>query len=194
MDVKRTISIFSETVTSLRVIIFTMGICCLMYGSIILIFAQIVTPYSADGSLICNDNGEVLGSKLIAQGFSADKYLWPRPSAVDYNASASGGSNLSPANQELRSRAQGIITRLNFQGTISVPADLLTASGSGLDPHITLRAAQVQSERIAGARGLSTASIMKLLEESSMRTGGLFASEPLVNVLDANSALDRMGK
>jgi potassium-transporting ATPase KdpC subunit len=194
MHSKSTIAFFSQTLTSLRVIAVTMGICCLFYGAFILIFAQAITPESAEGSLVRNANGDLLGSKLIAQGFSSDRYLWPRPSAVGYNASASGGSNLSPANPELRYRAQDIIRRLNFQNPVSVPADLMTASGSGLDPHITLKAAMAQSERIAAARSITISSVAKLFQDSSIRPGGFLTAESLVNVLEMNLALDRIGK
>lgn len=194
MHSKLTTAFFSHTFTSLRVVAVTMGICCIFYGSFILIFAQILIPESAEGSLIRNANGDILGSKLIAQGFSNDRYLWPRPSAVDYNASASGGSNLSPANPELRYRAQDIIKRLNFQNLISVPSDLVTASGSGLDPHITLKAAMAQSERIASSRIISVSTVAKMFQDSSIKPGGFFSAEPLVNVFDMNLALDGIGK
>jgi len=194
MQPKHKAAIISQIAASLRIIAVTMGICCVFYGSFILIFAQIVTPESAQGSLIRNAGGDVLGSSLIAQGFSGNRYLWPRPSAVDYNASSSGGSNLSPANPELHDRARHIIKRLNLQNPISVPADLVTASGSGLDPHITLKAALAQSERIASARGLPVSSVVKMLKDLSRTTGGFLSSDPLVNVLEINLALDMMGE
>ncbi len=194
MPSKIKVKIFSQTAASLRVVAVSMLICCLVYGSAVLIFARIAAPEKAEGSLIRDTEGKVLGSRLIAQGFSGDKYLWPRPSAVDYNASASGGSNLSPANPGLRSRAQAIINRYNFQNPVSVPLDLVTASGSGLDPHITLKAALVQSERIAAARSIPVSSVDKLLKDFSIRPGGFLSPEPLVNVLEINLALDKIGE
>ena len=94
MSSKITANIFSQTLTSVRIIAVSMGICCIIYGSFVLIFAQSAVREGAEGSLVRNASGKVLGSELIAQGFSSDRYLWPRPSAVDFNASASGGSNL----------------------------------------------------------------------------------------------------
>ncbi len=194
MQPKHTAAIFLQMAATLRIIAVTMGICCVFYVSFILMFAKIAAPESAEGSLIRNADGDVLGSALIAQGFSGDRYLWPRPSAVDYNASSSGGSNLSPVNPELHARARHIIKRLNLQTPISVPADLVTASGSGLDPHITLKAVLAQSERIASVRGLPVSSVVKLLKNLSRTTGGFLYSDPMVNVLDINLALDMMGE
>ncbi len=92
-------------------------------------------------------------ARLLAQGFARPEYFWPRPSAVDYNASAAGGSNLSPTNPALRARAEEILARTAGGGK-PLPADLVTASGSGLDPHITLEAASYQVQRVAAARGV----------------------------------------
>jgi K+-transporting ATPase ATPase C chain len=186
--------IISQTLTSCRIVIGTITVCCLLYGVIVLSFGQLVAPNSANGSLLYNRQGEVVGSELISQGFSRPEYLWPRPSAVDYNASASGGSNLSPTNPELRSRAQAIIGSMDFSGKTLIPADLLTASGSGLDPHISLNAAQLQSERIAKARSLPITAVRRLFEEFSRRPVGSLTPEPLVNVLLVNLALNRMAE
>jgi len=194
MDNNIAAGIISQTITSCRVVIATMTVCCLLYGIIVLSFGQLVAPNSANGSLLYNQHGEVFGSELIAQGFSSPEYFWPRPSAVDYNASASGGSNLSPANLELRSRAKSIIASMGVAGEEIIPADLVTASGSGLDPNISLNAAKYQAERVARSRDLSIASVAKLIEEFSKRPGGVLASEPVVNVLLVNMALDRMDK
>ena len=180
--------------TSGRIVIATMTVCCLLYGSAIMMFGHLVAPHKANGSLIINKNGEIIGSELIAQGFSKKEYLWPRPSAVDYKASAAGGSNLSPTNPELRSRAQAIMAMMDLTGKGLIPADLLTESGSGLDPHITLNAALFQSERIANARGLSITTVIRLFKESSRQPGGFLSPEPLLNVLLVNLALDSMGK
>ena len=96
----------SQTGTSIRIVFVTMVVCCLFYPLVILGLGQTLAPYSANGSLVRNDQGEIVGSELIAQGFSRPEYFWPRPSAVDYNAAAAGGSNLSPTNPELRDRAK----------------------------------------------------------------------------------------
>ena len=177
-----------------RVVPATMAICCLLYSLLILGIGQVVTPYTANGSLIRNGKGAIIGSESLTQGFSHPEYLWPRPSAVNYNAAASGGSNWSPANPKLRARAEVIIAKLGATGEKRVPADLVTASGSGLDPQITLKAAEFQVRRIAAARGLPVAAVMKLLNKFAKRTGGPLAPEPLVNVLLVNMALEQLVK
>jgi K+-transporting ATPase ATPase C chain len=171
-----------------------MAICSVLYPLAILSFARVISPRTADGSLIRNHRGEIVGSALIGQGFSRPEYFWPRPSAVEYNAAAAGGSNLSPTNPELRSRAEGIIGKMGSADDTWIPADLVTASGSGLDPHITLKAARYQAGRVAKTRGLSLDTVLAILEENAKRPGGALTPEPLVNVLLANMELDRMGK
>jgi K+-transporting ATPase ATPase C chain len=193
-DTNKNTSVFPQIMTSGRIVLATMTICCLLYGLVILFFGQSVTPNSADGSLVRDEQGEIVGSELIAQGFTRPEYFWPRPSAVDYNASAAGGSNLSPTNPELRSRAEAIMTKMGVAIGNPLPADLVTASGSGLDPHITLAAAKYQAERVAAARGLSITTVMGFLENYAKRPGGALTPEPMVNVLLVNMALDRLGK
>jgi potassium-transporting ATPase KdpC subunit len=183
-----------QIVTSGRIVLVTMGICCILYTLIILTIGQALTSNTANGSLIYNDQGKIAGSVFLAQGFSRPDYFWPRPSAVDYNAAAAGGSNLSPTNQQLRSRAKIIMTNLETTAGNPVPADLVTASGSGLDPDITLSAAKYQAARVAAARGLSITAVMELLEKYAYRPGSLFTPELLVNVVLINTALDKMGK
>jgi K+-transporting ATPase ATPase C chain len=187
-------SVFLEIRTSGRVVLTTMTICCLLYGLFILGFGQFFAPNRADGSLVRNGKGEIIGSELIAQSFTRPEYFWPRPSAVDYNASAAGGSNLSPTNPELRQRAEVILTRMAAAIGNPLPADLVTASGSGLDPHITLRGALYQANRVASARGLSPGAVESLIERHAERTGGGFMREPVVNVLLLNRAMDGEGK
>jgi K+-transporting ATPase ATPase C chain len=183
-----------QFVASIRLVVVSMAICCLLYTLLILGIGQMLTPYTANGSLIFNDKGVTIGSESLAQGFSRPEYFWPRPSAVDYNAAAAGGSNLSPANPELRSRAKSIIAKMEATGGKKIPADLLTASGSGLDPQITLSAAEVQAVRVASARGLAITAVMELLQQHANRPGGPLTHEPLVNVLLVNMALDRLDK
>ena len=183
-----------EVRASVRVLLFTMAVCCALYPLVILGVGQILTPHAANGSLIYDDQGEIVGSKLLAQAFSRPEYFWPRPSAVDYCADAAGGSNLSPANPELRDRAKAMLTRFGAAPGNPMPADLVTESGSGLDPDITLAAAKYQAERVASARGLPIPIVMELLEKCANLTGSILAREPIVNVLRANMALDRLGK
>ncbi|MFH0727466.1 MAG: potassium-transporting ATPase subunit KdpC [Pseudomonadota bacterium] len=190
IDKNNPITVFQEILISGRVLIATMAVCCFLYGLLVLAFGQFVVPNSANGSLVRNGKGEIIGSELIAQAFTRPEYFWPRPSAVDYNASAAGGSNLSPTNPALRKRAETILDRMTAAAGNPLPADLVTASGSGLDPHITLQGALYQANRVASARGLSSATVEKRIEQHAVRPGVGFMQEPLVNVLLLNRALD----
>jgi len=180
--------------TSIRIVFVTMLICCLLYPLAILGLGQILTPNSANGSLVSNGRGEIVGSMLLAQKFDRPEYFWPRPSAVDYNAAAAGGSNLSPTNPELRESAKALVARLKASADNPIPADLVTASASGLDPDITLAAAKYQAGRVGAARGLSIETIMELLDKYARRPGGALTPQSLVNVLLVNMELDRLGK
>lgn len=186
--------IFIHAGTSIRIVLVTVLVCCLLYPLVILGLGQTLTLNSANGSLVRNGRGEIVGSKLLAQKFDRPEYFWPRPSAVDYNAAAAGGSNLSPTNPELRERAKALVARFEASGDDPIPADLVTASGSGLDPNITLAAANYQAARVAATRGLSVETVMELLDKYARRPGGALTPQPLVNVLLVNMALDRLGK
>jgi K+-transporting ATPase ATPase C chain len=179
---------------SVRVVFITMVMCCLLYPLVILCMGQAFMPNSANGSLVRNGQGEVVGSRLIAQRFDRPEYFWPRPSAVDYNAAAAGGSNLSTANPEVRERAKTLVARFGASAHDPIPADLVTASGSGLDPNITLAAARYQAKRVGLARGLPVEAVMSLLDKHAHRPGGVFTPQPLVNVLLVNTALNSQGK
>ncbi len=189
-----TMNILPQIVTSGRIVLTTMIICCVLYTIIILGVGQVFAPYTANGSLRQNIQGVTVGSAAIAQGFSRPEYLWPRPSAVDYNGAATGGSNLSPTNPKLRERAEATLTKMAVKGEefVPIPADLVTTSGSGVDPHITLQGARYQVARIAMARNISREKITELLLQYARRPGGALTPEPLVNVLRVNMALDRM--
>ncbi len=161
--------------------------------------AQVVFPWQANGSLIVKD-GKTVGSALIGQPFDDPKYFWGRPSATSpfpYNAGASSGSNLSPTNPDLVKTVQGRVDALRAAdpgNTAPVPVDLVTASGSGLDPHISPAAALYQLSRVAKARGLAPDVVGQLVEQ---HTQGRFLGvlgEPGVNVLTLNLALDSRGK
>ena len=189
-----TAGLASQAGTSIRIALATMSVCCILYPLFLLGVGHTLTPYSAEGSLVYDDQGDIAGSELLAQGFSSPGYFWPRPSAAAYNAAAAGGSNLSPASPELRNRARVQIARFGVAGDGLIPADLVSASGSGLDPHITLAAAKYQADRVASARGLAVETVTKLLEERARRPGGALTPEPLINVLLVNMELDRLGK
>src|SRR5690242_18651227 len=166
--------------------------------------AQLVFPYQANGSLIGKD-GKIIGSALIGQSFTDAKYFHPRPSATTdtdpndptktvpapYNAANSGGSNAGPTSKALVERVQGDVEKLKGENaSTSVPADLVTTSGSGLDPDISPDAAAFQVPRVAKARGLLEDRIRQFVAENTQgRTLGLFG-EPRVNVLKLNLALD----
>ena len=157
--------------------------------------AQLAFPGAANGSLIVRD-GRAVGSTLIGQPFAGPKYFWGRPSATSpspYNAAASGGSNLGPLNPALATNVRARVEALRGAGLpeqTPVPVDLATASGSGLDPHISPAAAEVQVERVAAARGRSPAEVRDLItRHTEGRQLGLLG-EPRVNVLLLNLDLD----
>jgi K+-transporting ATPase ATPase C chain len=154
--------------------------------------AQVVFPHQANGSLIVVD-GKAYGSELIGQQFDDPKYFWGRVSAAGYNAAASSGSNYGPMNPSLEEAVQARIDALKAadpNNMLPIPVDLVTASGSGLDPHISVAAALYQVNRVASARGLSEAEVESLVEKYTEGRQFGFLGEPRVNVLKLNLALD----
>ena len=171
----------------------------LVYPLAVTGIARLAFPTAAGGSLIVHD-GQPVGSALIGQSFSSPDYFWGRPSATvsrPYNALASGGSNQGPLNPALMEAVRGRIRTLkaaNHGNAEPIPLDLVTASASGLDPHISPAAAQYQVERVARARQLQPEAIQALVVESTEgRQWGVFG-EPRVNVLRLNLALDTLKK
>jgi K+-transporting ATPase ATPase C chain len=166
------------------------------YPLVITGIASVVFPYKAGGSLILKD-GQVIGSELLAQSFTSDRYFHPRPSAAGngYDATASGGSTLAQSNAKLVQRIQGDIDKLAAQNPGKpVPIDMVTTSGSGLDPDITPDNAYYQASRVAKARGLTEDQVKALIAQHTAGRDLGFLGEPRVNVLDLNLALDKMGK
>jgi K+-transporting ATPase ATPase C chain len=129
---------------------------------------------------------------LIAQKFEQPHYFWPRPSAPDYNASGAAGSNKSPTSTDLTERATKLVAAYGASSDKPLPADLAAASGGGLDPHITQRAAHYQAARVAQARGLSESRLQQLIDTQAFSPGGSLTPDRLVNVLELNLALDRV--
>jgi K+-transporting ATPase ATPase C chain len=175
-------------------------VCCGIYPLVVFGISQVLYPAKANGSLIVDSSGTIRGSQLLGQQFTAEKYFHSRPSAAGngYDATSSGGSNLGPTSKKLAdSVAQNIMDYRTQNGLATndfVPADAVTASGSGLDPHISVRNAELQAPRVAKARSLP---VEKVLELARLNTDGpdlgIFG-EPGVNVLKLNLALDNLSK
>jgi K+-transporting ATPase ATPase C chain len=181
----------SDFITSIRLSVLSLVVCSAAYPLVMVGFASIVAPEARQGSLIRKDDGTVVGSRLLAQNFTRPEYFWPRPSACDYNASATGGSNLSPTNPKITERAEEIIGRLQPGENQRVPADLVLASGGGMDPHITLSAAMFQVPRVAAARNLPVEQLEELVRRhADAPTLVAFGGESIVNVLELNLAID----
>jgi K+-transporting ATPase ATPase C chain len=182
--------------TSIRFTLLATLLCGIAYPLFVTGLASVLFPHEAAGSLILKD-GQVIGSELLAQSFTSDRYFHPRPSAAGngYDATSSGGSNLAPSNAKLVQRIQGDIDKLTAANPgKSVPIDLVTTSGSGLDPDITPDAAFYQAARVAHARGLSEDQVRQLVQQHiTGRQLGLLG-EPRVNVLALNLDLDKLPK
>lgn len=158
--------------------------------------AQVAFPRQANGSIVRDASGKPIGSALIGQGFAADGYFHPRPSAAGkngYDATASSGSNYGPTSQALADRIKGDVATARKQGINGdLPADLVTASGSGLDPDLSPESALAQAGRIAQARGMELADVQRLVRTSIDRPILPFLGDPHVNVLALNQELDHL--
>jgi K+-transporting ATPase ATPase C chain len=169
----------------------------LIYPVVMTAIAQVIFPRQANGSLITSNN-KIVGSELIGQQFDQPQYFWGRLSATGsypYNAALSGGSNLSVMNPDLLKIVQGRINALNSADTnnqLPIPVDLVTASGSGLDPNISVAAARYQANRVAQARAIPVERVLSLIDQYTAGRQFGFLGEPRVNVLLLNLALDAL--
>ena len=166
----------------------------ILYPLLITGLAQLIFPKQANGELIHAKDGVVIGSHLIGQPFSGPGYFHSRPSAAGaagYDARASSGSNLGPTNSQLITRVNGDVAKLQAENPgVSIPVDLVTTSGSGLDPDITPASAEFQIPRVAAERKIPKAEVAQLVRENSENRQWGFLGEPRVNVLELNLALD----
>jgi len=192
-------ALFSEIRGAVFATLILAIVCCGLYPLVVFGISQMLFRDKANGSLIVDQDGTVRGSKLLAQGFTADKYFHPRPSAAGngYDAASSGGSNLGPTSQKLNDAIKDRIGAYRKENGLSendsIPADAVTASGSGLDPHISLRNAELQTPRVAKARGLSEEKIRELVQQNTDGRNLGVLGDPGVNVLELNLALDSPG-
>jgi K+-transporting ATPase ATPase C chain len=182
-----------ETINALAACLVTFALCAVAYPAAVWAIAQLTFPGRAEGSLIYGRDRTVIGSELIAQPFASGRYFHPRPSAAGpngYAADAASGSNLGPTNPALREAIAGRAEALGATPENPAPVDLVTASGGGLDPHISPEAAEYQVSRVAAARGLPEERLRELVKQHTERSGAILGSPARVNVLLLNSALD----
>ncbi len=184
------------TLAGLRLMLVLTVVLGVLYPAAVLLVGRVV-PASADGSLVRNANGEVVGSRLLGQAFVGDEWFLPRPSVAGdgYDPLASGASNLGPENEELLATVEERRAEVAAREGVDpddVPADAITASGSGLDPHISPEYARLQVARVAEARGLAEADVAALVEDHVVGPALGFIGEPTVNVLELNLDLERL--
>ncbi|HEV2693664.1 MAG TPA: K(+)-transporting ATPase subunit C [Verrucomicrobiae bacterium] len=193
--------LFSEFRAALMVTLLFAVICCGLYPLAVFGISQALFHDKANGSLIIGKDGTIHGSQLIGQQFTADKYFHSRPSdaganGMAYDPTSSSGSNLGPTSQKLNDAIKQNIsdyrTQNNLDTNAPVPADAVTASASGLDPHISLRNAELQVSRVAKARGLGEDKVRELIRANTDGANLGLLGEPGVNVLPLNLALDAL--
>ena len=177
-------------ITAFLMTIATTVLLGIIYPLVVTGLAQLLFPKQANGQLIKKD-GKVIGSRIIGQGFSGPGYFHSRPSAVNYDAANSNGSQLGPTNHQLIDRVKGDVATLQVENPGQlIPIDLVTTSASGLDPEISPAAAEFQVHRVARARGLSADAVRRLVQQHTQPRQFGFLGEPRVNVLELNLSLD----
>ena len=178
-------------VTAILMTIVTTVLLGLVYPLVVTGLAQVIFPDQANGQLIRRADGTVIGSRLIGQPFSSPGYFRSRPSAANYDAAASSGSNLGPTNQKLIDRVKADVEKLQAENPgKAVPIDLVTTSGSGLDPHLSPGAAEFQIPRVASERGMSETDVREVVAAHTESRQFGFLGEARVNVLELNLDLD----
>ncbi len=189
-------SILKEIKTTVSLTFLLLVICCCIYPVFVFGAGQLFFPQKADGSLVRDSDGKPIASTLLGQAFTADKYFAPRPSSAGtgYDSTSSSGSNLGATSQTLhdnvKQRVEDYRKANSLPDTQLVPADAVTASGSGLDPHISIKNALLQLPRVAKARGLSEDDLKKLVDQYTDGRDFGILGEPGVNIVKLNLALD----
>lgn len=193
-DFTRSLPVSSQLITALRTAMFFLVLCGLIYTGVATFLGGALFPQQATGSLI-EQQGRVIGSRLVAQPFVSPQYFYGRPSAADYDPTSTGGSNLAPSNPELRDRVRDESARIQaFEGVTAnaIPVDLLAESGAGLDPHISPASARLQVPRVAATRSLSETQVLSAIQRATEgKQWGVFG-QSRVNVLDLNLTLDAL--
>ena len=191
---------FGQLLPALRILVVLSVLTGIVYPAVVTGIAQVAFPKAANGSLLPAANGKSMGSTLIGQPFDDPKYFWSRPSATSpqpYNGASSSGSNLGPRNPALADAATARIKALRDAdpgNTKPIPVDLVTASGSGLDPHISAAAAEYQVDRVARVRGMTPETVRGLVAANTDGRDLGLLGEPGVNVVKLNLALDGKGR
>jgi K+-transporting ATPase ATPase C chain len=189
-------SIQKEIRTTVTLTLVLLVICCVLYPVLVFGLGQLFFPQKADGSLVLDTNGKPIASTLLGQAFTGDKYFAPRPSAAGtgYDSTSSGGSNYGATSQALhdavKQRVADYRKANNLPDTQLVPGDAVTASASGLDPHISFKNALLQLPRVARARGMSEDDLKKLVDQYTDGRDFGILGEPGVNIVKLNLALD----
>ncbi|AWL28855.1 potassium-transporting ATPase subunit KdpC [Acinetobacter defluvii] len=181
---------------SLGLTVIALGLCGFIYSSVATGLGQTIFPDQANGSMMI-ENNQIVGSRLVAQPFTQVQYFHPRPSAANYDPMAMAGSNMARTNPELNKTINERLNKISVQEQIDpskIPADLVTASGSGIDPEISVQSAMIQVKRIAQARHLADQDVIKLVQEHTVQPTFGILGQARVNVLELNLALDRVGK